>query len=110
MARGQRLREERRRLNLTQMQACELAGVREQAWVRYEKGNIFLLDIVEPLDANGFDMVYVIFGQRRSGSSLPPVELEVVSLLNQTALHQRDSLLLLMRTFASAHPKQSGDA
>jgi transcriptional regulator with XRE-family HTH domain len=76
---GNRLREERTRLGLTQDQFAEKAGVTKRSLVNYEKGErspdaSFLSAIAEA----GADVLYVLTGVRSQGAQeeqlLPPRE------------------------------------
>ncbi len=110
--RGLRLKEERKRLRLIQVKAAELVGVRENAYINYEKPeddpkrrepNLAQL---AALAAVGVDALYVVTGQRSSLSALPDLEQEVVGLLRQIAPDQREGFMLLARTYATAHGGQ----
>lgn len=105
VAMGLRLRDERIRLNLIQLQTCQIAGVLEQAWVRYEKGDPFKLEVVEPLQLAGFDMVYVIFGIRTKDRPLSESEQHLLRLFNAIQPDQQSTLTLLVETFVKAHPR-----
>ena len=105
VAMGLRLRDERMRLNFIQLQACQIAGVLEQAWVRYEKGDPFKLEVIEPLQLAGFDMVYVVFGVRHSERPLKESEQNILRLFNQVHADQVTALVGLLETFVKAHPK-----
>lgn len=60
-----RLREERQRLGLSQLQAAERAGVSREQWNRYEKrGATPGGDALERLAAQGFNVTYVLHGDR----------------------------------------------
>lgn len=104
VARGLRLRDERIRLDLIQLKACAIAGVLEQAWVRYEKGEPFKLDVIQPLQEAGFDMIYVIFGLRTQERPLTASEQSLLRLFHATSVEQQGSLMLLVETFAKTHP------
>lgn len=105
VAMGQRLRDERVRLNLIQLQACQIAGVLEQAWVRYEKGDPFKIEMIEPLRVAGFDMIYVIFGVRTIEKPLTVSEQVLLRQFNAIEPAHHSTLMLLIDTFAKAHPK-----
>jgi len=61
---GQRLKEERERLGLSQQQAADIAGVRREMWGKYERGGaepgVFVL---ERFCARGADVVYLVYGR-----------------------------------------------
>ena len=70
---GNRLREERERLGLTQPVFAELAGAKKRTLIDWEK------DVSSPtavqlaqLAAAGADVLYILTGQRAGGASAPP--------------------------------------
>ena len=70
---GNRLREERERLGLTQPVFAELAGAKKRTLIDWEK------DVSSPtavqlaqLSAAGADVLYILTGQRAGGASAPP--------------------------------------
>lgn len=103
--RGRRLKEQRVSFDkLTQIKAAEIAGVKEQAWVRYEKhGDPFDLKVVQLLEAYGFDMMYVLFGIRRSALNKAP-ENQLAKLYETVEPEQREGLIYLAKAFAAAYP------
>jgi len=66
MSLGARLREERKRLGLTQDALGQIGGVRKQAQLLYEKGS-FVPDAnyLAAIAATGVDILYVITGCRK---------------------------------------------
>lgn len=102
--RGLRLREERKRIGIIQVKAAEIAGVKEQTWVRYEKrGEPFDLKVVQLLEAHGFDMIYVIFNIRKSTLCVEPEQQQLLQLYGRVTPNQRQGLLMLVQTFAATH-------
>lgn len=81
LERGNRLKTERKRFEgLTQKAAAEIAGIKEQSWVRFEKrGEPFDLKVVEMLEDYGFDMMYVIFGIPKV---LKPEQIQLLGLFD----------------------------
>lgn len=64
---GARLQEERKRMQMTQTQLAEVAGVTKQSQINYEKGerhpdSLYLAAVA----AVGVDVLYVLTGQRQS--------------------------------------------
>lgn len=104
--RAARLTAERRRLGLSQRAAAMAAGCGEQAWIRYEKGQGMKQDVVDTLQAQGWNMVWVVFGDdaqaMQQGHDADAAEL--LSLWRSVHPDQRAGLLLLVRTYAAAHP------
>lgn len=68
-----RLREERERLGLNQVEFGSIGGVKKLAQINYEKGerhpdSAYLAAIA----ATGADVLYILTGQRAGGASAPP--------------------------------------
>lgn len=63
---GNRLREERKRLRLTQAAAAQLVGVSREMWGRYERGSMPGSEPANALKAAGFDVDYVFTGIREA--------------------------------------------
>lgn len=89
-----RLKSERERLNLSQQEAAEIAGVRRENWGKYERG------LVEPSSyvlgrffAHGADPLYLYKGHREGVSGITPELLEiVVSELQRWQISQHKTL------------------
>ncbi|AEN67366.1 helix-turn-helix domain protein (plasmid) [Enterobacter soli] len=83
---GERLKEERVRLGLSQAALGEIGGVRKQAQLNYEKGernpdSAYLSAIAK----FGADIQYIVTGIR-SAESLSPDEKELINLFRQAPL------------------------
>jgi transcriptional regulator with XRE-family HTH domain len=61
---GNRLREERERLDLSQAEAARLACVSREMWGRYERGAIPGGEVFVLLGTTPFDVLYILTGQR----------------------------------------------
>lgn len=61
---GNRLREERERLEITQADAALLTGVSRQMWGLYEKGAIPSSEVLLRAQGHGFDVNYILGGSR----------------------------------------------
>jgi len=86
--RGNRLKEERKRLKLTQKEAADIIAMKEQSWIRFEKrGEPFDLAALQCLENKGMDMIYVVFGIRKTEGlkNIKPEHLEILRLLNQAS-------------------------
>jgi len=86
--RGNRLKEERKRLKLTQKEAADIIAMKEQSWIRFEKrGEPFDLAALQCLENKGMDMMYVVFGIRKTEGleNIKPEHLEILRLLNQAS-------------------------
>lgn len=100
-----RLKEERKRLKLTQKQLIAAVGSNQQSIVNYEKGEqqpgaLFLQRIA----MLGFDMQYIFTGQR-GPVPLTSEEQTLLSLYREAAPAVRKAALAAL---ASGHPVQSG--
>ncbi len=83
---GERLKEERVRLGLSQAALGEIGGVRKQAQLNYEKGernpdSAYLSAIAK----FGADIQFIVTGVR-SAESLSPDEKELINLFRQAPL------------------------
>lgn len=83
---GERLKEERVRLGLSQAALGEIGGVRKQAQLNYEKGernpdSAYLSAIAK----FGADIQYIVTGIR-SAENLSPDEKELINLFRQAPL------------------------
>lgn len=61
---GERLREERKRLGITQGDAALLVGVRREQWSHYESGAAPSSDVLVRLLGASFDLNYILGGTR----------------------------------------------
>ncbi len=62
---SKRLREERERLDLTQVQAADLCGVARNSWGGYERGKIMPgADVIARFTAIGADLNYLMTGKK----------------------------------------------
>ena len=62
---GDRLREERKRLSLSQVDAGKMCGVQSQAFLKWEHGDRSMpVDSLAILGENGFDVLYIVTGRR----------------------------------------------
>jgi transcriptional regulator with XRE-family HTH domain len=59
-----RLKEIRKKMKLTQAQAAEICGVRQETWSRYEKGTLSPgMDVLAAIAAAGGDVNYILTGE-----------------------------------------------
>ena len=61
---GERLKQERKRLGLTQSAAGNAVGVTDTMWGRYERGAVMGVDVESKLQGAGFDVDYIFTGFR----------------------------------------------
>ena len=61
---GNRLREERERLGLTQAEAGALVGVSREMWGKYERGALPGGEVLVSLGSGEMDILYILTGQR----------------------------------------------
>jgi transcriptional regulator with XRE-family HTH domain len=107
---GERMRQERKRLGLTQEALAERVGIRQQTVLQYEKGNTSpTLQFIYSLHGVGFNMQYLLYAReqlpftrdfppeviRYVANAVPEIEKEFAggSLSNETRL--RMMLVLL---------------
>ena len=98
--RGNRLKSERKRNGLTQKAAAEVVDMIEQSWVRFEKrGEPFDLRVLEALEGIGFDMMYVVFGIKKSDAlnGVQPEHVELLKLLNQVDENKQAKIIQMIR-------------
>ncbi len=63
---GVRMKQERKRLGLTQERLAERVGVRQQTVFQYEKGNTSpTLQFIYALQSIGFNMQYLLYGREQ---------------------------------------------
>lgn len=105
MSIGDRLREERVRLSLSQELMGESAGVRKQAQLKYEKGErspdaVYL----ERLATLGVDVLYVLTGERSGGlpATLSAEEQLLVDAYRALPVERRRAVLADLITGGSA--------
>ena len=84
-SRGERLREERKRLGWSQQQAAATAEVRREMWARYEAGAEPGANALSALAAAGADVLYILTGER-SGAALSKDEGELLALFRAAPL------------------------
>lgn len=73
---GDRLKEERERLNLTQPAFGELGGVAKLAQINYEKNNRRPdADYLMAISQAGVDVLYLLTGMRSENTATTPTEL-----------------------------------
>ncbi|MDT8229585.1 helix-turn-helix transcriptional regulator [Pseudomonas aeruginosa] len=78
---SERLRQERKRLSLTQAQAAQKAGVTRETWSRYETGALLPgMEVLAALANAGADVHYILTGQRQGVPSSAPAQEQEVTL------------------------------
>jgi transcriptional regulator with XRE-family HTH domain len=77
---GNRLREERHRLDITQADAALLCGVTREMWGRYERGAMPSAHVLVLLIGHGVDVNYILGGTRviEDAGMLPARERELL--------------------------------
>ncbi|HBN9615870.1 TPA: helix-turn-helix domain-containing protein [Pseudomonas aeruginosa] len=72
---SERLRQERKRLSLTQAQAAQKAAVTRETWSRYETGALLPgMEVLAALANAGADVHYILTGQRQGVPSSAPAQ------------------------------------
>lgn len=105
--RGERLRQERSRLGLSQKDFAALFGKKNMAVMRYEKGErVMGQDDLESLYAAGVDVYYLITGERTRPDLLSDEAKELLKLWDVVEPNQRETLMTLVRNFAESFSKK----
>ncbi|UJA03480.1 XRE family transcriptional regulator [Acinetobacter johnsonii] len=105
--RGERLRQERSRLGLSQKDFAALFGKQNMAVMRYEKGErVMWQDDLEALHASGVDVWYLITGERSRPDLLSDDAKELLKLWDAVEPSQKETLLKLVRNFAESFPNK----
>ncbi|WP_186289481.1 helix-turn-helix domain-containing protein [Methylomonas koyamae] len=95
---GDRLKEERERLQLSQSAFGDIGGVRKQAQLHYEKGERFPdSNYLAAIANSGVDVAYVLTGQRTQNAAVTPME---VALLDNYRHSARDVQLGVSKLLA----------
>lgn len=68
--RGARMKEERKRLGLSQQAMAEAVGISREMWLRYESGAEPGADPLAKAAERGVDVYYVLTGSRAAGSTV----------------------------------------
>ena len=101
---GDRLREERERLALSQSAFGEIGGVKANAQGKYEKGERFPdAAYLAAVAASGADVLYVVTGERTPcpANSISGAELKVVSLFRKISEADRVACMRILIALAS---------
>lgn len=105
--RGERLRQERLRLDLSQKDFAALFGKKTMAAFRYEKGErVMGQDDLEALHAAGVDVWFLLTGEHIQPNLLPEGAKELLKLWDQVDPAQHETLLTLVRNFAESFSKK----
>lgn len=105
--RGERLRQERSRLGLSQKDFAALFGKKNMAVMRYEKGErVMGQDDLESLHAEGVDVYYLITGERTQPDLLSDDAKELLNLWDSVEPNHRETLMTLVRNFAESFGKK----
>ena len=105
--RGERLRQERSRLGLSQKDFAALFGKKNMAVMRYEKGErVMGHDDLEALHAAGVDVYYLITGEHIQPDLLSDDAKKLLTLWDSVEPSQRDTLMTLVRNFAESFSKK----
>ncbi|MBM2883155.1 helix-turn-helix transcriptional regulator [Chromobacterium phragmitis] len=100
---GDRLREERNRLSLTQQDGAKAAGVGYTTYMAYEAGRSFPnAEALNLLHSVGFDVLYVVTGVR-NGAALSNEDSSLLAALNQTDERGRATAIAALRGALDAY-------
>lgn len=99
----ERLREERKRLKLTQVAAGSIAGVTRETWSRYEGGALSPgMDALEAFALAGADIQYVLTGLRGATPPSTRERLFLERFRNSSEERQDDALRILLGEHSSS--------
>lgn len=99
--RGERIRQERLRLNLSQKEFAALFGKKTMAAFRYEKGErVMGQDDLEALQQAGVDVWYLLTGERKQESLLSDDAKKLLKFWDSVDPEQHQTLLTLVANFA----------
>lgn len=102
---GERIRQERLRLDLSQTEFAALFGKKTMAAFRYEKGERLMNHAdLEALHHAGVDVWYLITGERANVIPLSEDESSALKLFQSVDPTQRTTLLKLIRNFVESFP------
>ncbi|KFK92774.1 DNA-binding protein [Serratia sp. Ag1] len=97
----ERLKEERKKLKLTQATAAALAGIKRETWSRYESGLISPgMEVLAALASAGANIQYVLTGES-SGVTLSRDEMELLQRYRQAPIQVKGSVLSALTTGSS---------
>ena len=102
--RGERLKEERRRLGInTQDELAEILNVKKNSIVRYEKHSAALdTDQLDLLEDHGFNIAYILWGTTEvKNTELSEQEVKLIELYRQTREEMRHGLVSIVETYAN---------
>lgn len=102
--RGERLKEERRRLGIkTQDELAEIMGVAKNSIGRFEKHNEPLnTDYLDRLEDHSFNIAYILWGTTEvKNSDLSDDEVKLIQFYRQTHEEMRQGLVSLVETYAN---------
>lgn len=104
---GERIRQERSRLGLSQSEFATLINKQKMAVFRYEKGErVMGQDDLEALHTAGVDVYYLITGERTQPDLLSDEAKELLKLWDTVEPSQRETLMTLVRNFADSFGKK----
>lgn len=105
---GERLREERERLGLSQTEAADIAanagvaGATRQSQALYEKGKRMPdAAYLAAIQAAGYNVLYILTGQRGGGASPPPLKPDEAALVDNYRHSPKDQQAILQATSAA---------
>lgn len=104
--RGERIRNERLRLGLSQEDFAALFNKKKMTCFRYEKGErVMTLEDLELLAAAGVDVFYLVTGTRKITHDVSGDDFEILEMVKKVSAEQKLTLLTLIRNFVESFPK-----
>ncbi|HFK1634811.1 helix-turn-helix domain-containing protein [Klebsiella oxytoca] len=104
-----RLKSERARLKLSQIQVSGLCGVSREMWGKYERGAAVPGgDVLASFANNGGDIQYVLTGNRSNSLSLARDEMEMLEFYRAAPLQVRMAALAALTSVQTEGVRVSG--
>lgn len=75
---AERLKEERKRLKLSQADAAASVGISREMWGKYERGSKPGADILSSMERCGFNVAYILAGNNTLSLQVTTQEVEVL--------------------------------
>lgn len=100
---GNRLKEERKKLKMTQAEIAEKCGVSGRMWGNYERGiSQPKTELFFHFEKVGIDVQYVMHGRRDKAAAMPSESLsaeerELLALFREAAAADREMILMVAR-------------
>ncbi|CDL85875.1 helix-turn-helix domain-containing protein [Xenorhabdus cabanillasii] len=107
MSLGSRIKEERKKLNLTQVQFASVGGVQPTTQVNYEKGTRTPdAEYLEKIAIAGCDVLYILTGHRTPQSEISHEEQKLIEHYRAMSEESRLNMQAVGASFAQSAPNK----